>query len=761
MRFSWAVDLEDLRYRISTKRQKPGEFTLRFIDQFMVLISRLPGNISDEQAIKYILKGIRTDVARMARAAHIKTVEDLAIFVKENYGQNDKLETSTFSKNFKSVRTPNHHVEEWNEEYSDHSERESDDDFELNEVSKHNKYRDKKVNQHQSSQNSRARVNQISNHENAVEYIAPSTSQGCTHTCSCAVVTQVNNERPSQSLSCPFCDGKHSYKDCPLPPHRKPRHCFYCKSPEHLAPECPSNSKQVGRPADQTNANKIIRQPVQSQTVAKLHKNTVNNNSSPQISSMVDIMQEKPDEKFMYLNYLGQKSDKYIPPAVAYIESLIYFPKYDLRPHATVKVSDIDLSGLLDTGAHVTVMGQNLYESIDWKVELLAYDTSIITADGTRHRVLGILLLEYELNNKKRIVPTLVVPVVMKKLIFGMDFQRIFGIGLTFLETNAIEIEPVKEDKVMNSHDLTAAQKSLLDSVVLKLPSVSEEGPLNCTNKIVHNIDTGISKPVYQKPYIYSPKLQDKIRTEINRLLERGIIKRVSESSWLNAVVPVPKPDGVVRLCIDARKLNAITKKNRYSQMNLERIFARIGKARYFSSIDLKDAFYQIPLREEDQVKTAFSIHGMGIFAYQRMPMGLVNSAATLCRLVETVFNCSTEPEIFAYIDDFIVCTDTFERHIEILEMIANKLNEAGLQIGLKKSKFCMKRLKFLGHMIDEQEVSIDESRVQAIKDYKRPTTVREIQSFLGLTGWHRKFVEGFSDLAAPLVNLTKKDRKF
>ncbi|RYX87722.1 hypothetical protein EON73_00740, partial [bacterium] len=116
---------------------------------------------------------------------------------------------------------------------------------------------------------------------------------------------------------------------------------------------------------------------------------------------------------------------------------------------------------------------------------------------------------------------------------------------------------------------------------------------------------------------------------------------------------------------------------------------------------------------------------------------------------------------IFAYIDDFIVCTDTFERHIEILEMIATKLNEAGLQIGLKKSKFCMKRLKFLGHMIDERGVSIDESRVQAIKDYKRPTTVREIQSFLGLTGWHRKFVEGFSDLAAPLVNLTKKDKKF
>lgn len=267
--------------------------------------------------------------------------------------------------------------------------------------------------------------------------------------------------------------------------------------------------------------------------------------------------------------------------------SLIYFSNNDLRPHATVEANGNHLSGLLDTGSHVTVVGQNLFESIDWKADLLPnrYESSIITADGTRHQIIGVMLIHYHLKNVTRVVPTMVVPVTMRKPIFGMDFQRIFKIAMVFLETNAIKVEPVKLENVVDNHVLTSKQKNLLDLVVNTLPVVSEEGVLNCTNKIEHKIDTGSINPVYQQPYIYSPKLQSKIREEIDRLLKRGFIKRIPESSGLNAVVAVPKPDGVVRLCIDARKLNSITKKNRYSQMNLERIFARIVRAKYFSSI--------------------------------------------------------------------------------------------------------------------------------------------------------------------------------
>lgn len=226
-------------------------------------------------------------------------------------------------------------------------------------------------------------------------------------------------------------------------------------------------------------------------------------------------------------------------------------------------------------------------------------------------------------------------------------------------------------------------------------------------------------------------------------------------------MIAVPKSDGSIRLCIDARKLNAITKKNVYPQMNIDRIMSRIGSAKFFSSIDLKDAFYQIALSEHDREKTAFAVHGMGIFRYKRMPMGLVNSAATLCELVESVFNIESEPEVFVYLDDFIIVTDDFNRHIQVLEIVANKLRDIGLAIGIKKSKFCTKRLKFLGHIFSESGVEIDPERTIAINAIMRPTTVKQIRSFLGAAAWHKKIIENYSDLSAPLTDLTKKSNAF
>lgn len=293
-----------------------------------------------------------------------------------------------------------------------------------------------------------------------------------------------------------------------------------------------------------------------------------------------------------------------------------------------------------------------------------------------------------------------------------------------------MEVEATKQPSTFEAHDLLPMQQVQLDAAVRELPVVSSAGELNCTDAVEHEIDTGTSKPIYQRPYIFSPKIQNKVVKEVHRLIERGIIEKVQESSWLNAVIAVPKPDGSIRLCIDARRLNSITRKVRYSQMNIERILSRLKKAKYFTSIDLKDAFYQIRLKKNDQTKTAFSIHGLGTFAYKRMPMGLVNSAATLCRLVEECFNIDSEPEIFVYLDDFIIVSESFERHVILIKIVANKLKEIGLAIGLSKSNFCMKRLKFVGHIIDENGIAIDSSRAQAIQNYKEPKSVSQVRSF-------------------------------
>lgn len=715
-RFSTTNTIDALRQQIYSKKQMPGEYTLRFIDQFINLIYRLPEEVSEQQCVRYILKGIRTEIARMARTAHIETIADLIKYVKDNYGQDDKFHAK--QSTFNAMKP---HSEKRVEYLSEEEDEYFEDDFSC-QLGEYEVHEVKKVKP----------SNKVSPKiaPNVAQKIHKQSSQS--PSMSVANVDQPKSPEISYQNPCPFCNGDHSYRMCPLPIEQKPRHCFICKSAQHLASHCPGRAQN----------NRIENSESKSKA-----------NNEQQVATL--------SYQFPY-NEVSIEEMQMNTPEFTFVESLIFFPNQDLRPHVTARVGDIELTGLIDTGSHATVIGKCLYERYNsWKSKLYPYDTTIVTADGTRHSVMGVMLLQYEVNDVIRVVPTLVVPYVMRRPIFGVDFQRAFNMGMVFLDSFSIDVDSSQEPNVFDAHELSAEQKMILDSVVKKLPVVKEDGILNCTNKIEHEIDTGLSKPVYQKPYIYSPKLQERIREEIHRLLKRGIIKRITESSWLNAVVAVPKPDNSVRLCIDARKLNAITMKNRYSQMNIDRIFSRISKSTYFTSIDLKDAFYQIPLAQKDQEKTAFSIHGMGIFAYKRMPQGLVNSAATLCRLVESVFNIEDEPEIFVYMDDFIVCTNSFERHIELLKLIADKLNQAGLAIGMKKSKFCMKKLKFLGHIVDENGISIDKSRLQAITTYKKPTNVREVQSFLGFTGWYRKFIDKYAEMSSPLTQLIKKKVQF
>lgn len=186
-----------------------------------------------------------------------------------------------------------------------------------------------------------------------------------------------------------------------------------------------------------------------------------------------------------------------------------------------------------------------------------------------------------------------------------------------------------------------------------------------------------------------SPYVQAEVNKEVERMLGKGIIERVNDPEWLNPVIAVKKSNGSIRLCIDARKLNAVTIKNAYPPQNLNRILAWLQGTKFLTALDLTDAFYQIELEESSRPKTAFAITGVGTFMYRRMPMGLCNSGSTLCALVDRLFGYELEPESFTYIDDFIVATATFDEHLEALMKVAKKLKEGELKISRVKSKFC------------------------------------------------------------------------
>lgn len=461
----------------------------------------------------------------------------------------------------------------------------------------------------------------------------------------------------------------------------------------------------------------------------------------------------------------------------------------DDRPYLFVKVHEEKYRGLMDSGSQSSVMNEEMCERVkEDGIELLPCDVYIRTADGTSHKALGYMNVPYLVRGIRRVIPTLVVRECAVELILGMDFWKAYRIRpcfvsntydikvinggkIAFQDPNEIrngsndsfesDITPPKCINVEVPHDFSPEDRSKLDKIVESFPFCKEEGELNKTHLKEVKIETGGATPHRCKLRIDPPWKLKKIIEEIERLEKRGIIRKVECSEWLQPVMAVPKPNGKWRICLDARWLNAATKKNCYPQQNANRILSLIGKAKYISTIDMTDAYFQLPLHPDSQEKTAFAVPTKGTYVYNRMPMGLTNSGAELCSLIDSLFGSEFEPHVFPYLDDIVVVTETFEQHLEFLEKVANKFKYANLTISPQKSKFGFRRLKYLGHIIDEEGVGMDKSRIEAIESFPTPRGIKEVQRLIGLAGWYRRFIRNFAELTAPITELIKKGTKF
>lgn len=253
--------------------------------------------------------------------------------------------------------------------------------------------------------------------------------------------------------------------------------------------------------------------------------------------------------------------------------------------------------------------------------------------------------------------------------------------------------------------------------------------------------------------------MQEKFINEVDRQTIRGTIKRVNFSEWLNPMICVKKPDGSIRLCTDARALNAITKKNTYQPNNINSIFATIKDPVYISCLDYTEAFFQIPLDEESMTKTAFAVSGRGTYVFTRAAMGLTGSGATLNALVDTLFTDLADC-VKTYLDDLFIFTKTKERHFEVLREVAKRLREAKLGISAIKSHFMMLRVKFLGFVIDKNGLHINNDKLEPILTFETPRSQKGIRRFMGMVGWFRRFIPDFARISAPMNELTKLQYK-
>lgn len=380
------------------------------------------------------------------------------------------------------------------------------------------------------------------------------------------------------------------------------------------------------------------------------------------------------------------------------------------------------------------------------------------------------MLLPVVYNDTCEIIKTHIIPSIDSPLLLGIDFWSKFKIfpnnlaAITYLtkeDPTILKVTKVTEETYLNSYDnLDDRQKIIADSILEKYKEISFENKgLGRTHLIKHHIDTGQAEPIRQRYYRMSPVKQRIITEQVDEMLAMDVVE-YCESPWSSPVLVVGKKDGKPRFCLDSRKLNSITKKDAYNLPYVSEILDNLKESRYMSSIDLSKAFWQIPIYESDQEKTAFFVPGRGSLKFKVTAFGLSNAPATQQRLVDMLFGPEFELRVFCYLDDIIIISKSFEEHVTLLNRVLDKLRLANLTINLSKCKFFRNQLKYLGYVVDEQGLRTDPEKVEAILNFPTPTTRKEVKRFLGTASWYRRFIPNFSTIAGPLNLLTSTKKK-
>ncbi|MBN3289911.1 POL2 protein, partial [Polypterus senegalus] len=301
--------------------------------------------------------------------------------------------------------------------------------------------------------------------------------------------------------------------------------------------------------------------------------------------------------------------------------------------------------------------------------------------------------------------------------------------------------------------ELTPKQRQELAQTLRAIPEVVSESP-GRTALIEHDIVTEPGVIVRERPYRLPEAKRAEVELEVKRMLDMDIIEE-SHSPWSSPIVLVSKPDGSWRFCNDFRRLNQISKFDAYPMPRIDDLLERLGTARYLTTLDMTKGYWQIPLTASAKEKTAFSTPS-GHWQYKVLPFGLHGAPATFQRLVDRVLT-PHQSYSAAYLDDVVIYSGTWEEHLLQVAAVLRTLAKAGLRINPRKCFFGLKEAKYLGYLVGQGQVRPQSSKVKDILEWPRPSTKKQVQAFLGLAGYYRRFVPRFSERAAPLTDLTKK----
>ena len=309
--------------------------------------------------------------------------------------------------------------------------------------------------------------------------------------------------------------------------------------------------------------------------------------------------------------------------------------------------------------------------------------------------------------------------------------------------------------------DLTEAEKEKFLELLIDFSDIfsTSKADIGRTSRLQHSIDTGDSPPIRQPVRRLPPHRKQEVRTLLQQMKDQDVIQP-SCSPWAAPIVLVKKKDSSTRFCIDYRKLNSVTRKDAYPLPRIDDTLDTLVGSHWFSTLDLTSGYWQVEVKDEDRQKTAFCTPE-GLFEFKVMPFGLCNAPATFQRLMDLVLAGLQWSHCLVYLDDVIILGRTFLDHLNNLRDIFKRIQDAGLKLKLPKCSFLKKKVEYLGHIVSEDGVLVDPKKIEKVSTWPTPSSTKEVQQFLGLANYYRRFIQDFAKIASPLHKLTERTAQF
>ena len=517
------------------------------------------------------------------------------------------------------------------------------------------------------------------------------------------------NQQPSTfKRSCKFCGKSHQPRSCPA----YGKACKNCGKQNHFASVC----QQKAHKADEVTATNDTEYSHQD----NLYIDT----------GVVDTVSKGSEVEIIVDGFLVNDSVHSVDNVSS--EWLVKFPMQNGL-----------LEAKIDTGAQANVMPHSELQRVSPQSILEPSTTRLTAYSGHPLSVLGVTKLELEHGGKIHSLPFHIIEGKQKgRTLIGLPSIRDLGL--------------LPNVSVVNSHESVSGQSAKPKFIDEFQDVFTGFGKLSKVHKIRLKPDA--------VPHVCSPRsvpyaLRDKLKTELDRLVSLDIITEHNEAcEWLNQIVPVLKPDGSLRICLDPKNLNNATVRDRYSFPRVNDVYAKLAGSVIYSTLDAQSGFHQIALDEESSRLTTF-LTPFGKYRYKRLPFGITSAPEFFHKTMVDMFDDLDGVEI--YMDDILIHAPSQELHDKRLREVLKRCQEANLKLNLKKCHFSQSSVKFLGNTISKAGIQPSPEKVKAIQEAKQPTNKAEVRTLLGLVTYLAKFCPHLSNVTKPLRDLVKKDTQF